>query len=312
MSDVIERPNAMQSFIERASRDDSFNLDKFRELLVMQREENQLRARHEFNAAMAAVQSELQTIVRDRENTHTRSRYATLQTIDAAARPVYTRHGFSVRFGTAAAPWEGWVRVTCELAHVGGYSEQHHLDGPLDAAGSQGKSNKTAIQAIGSTISYLRRYLLLLVLNLVTVDDDDDDGEASRRQPTNRREEINHDVPMRAAATSMPRAERVVDPTVYDAPAKPTAERTDEAWRLWLTKLRDACAVLYHRQEVVEVGERASVGDAMATGPEWVRREISGILAENYKRFSEEPEADLSDEALGDVEIAGAEKLAAG
>jgi hypothetical protein len=106
---------------------------------------------------------------------------------------------------------------------------------------------------------------------------------------------IDHDAepaPLKAAAASMPRGERVADPTVYDAPAKPTAQRTDEQWRIWLTKLRDACAVLYHRQEVVEVGERASVGDAMATGPEWVRREISGILAENYKRFGEEPEVE--------------------
>jgi hypothetical protein len=204
---IAERPSTLMSFIERASRDETFSLDKFRELILMQREAEQIGARHEFNAAMAAVQSELQTITRDRENTHTRSRYATLQTIDASARPVYTRHGFSVRFGTAAAPWEGWVRVTCELAHVGGYSEQHHLDGPLDAAGSGGKTNKTGIQAIGSTISYLRRYLLLLVLNLVTVDDDDDDGEASRRDrqaeraypPANRREEINRDIPMDAA-----------------------------------------------------------------------------------------------------------------
>jgi hypothetical protein len=30
----------------------------------------------------------------------------------------------------------------------------------------------------------------------------------------------------------------------------------------------------------------------MATGPEWVRREISGILAENYKRFGEDPEGE--------------------
>jgi hypothetical protein len=97
---------------------------------------------------------------------------------------------------------------------------------------------------------------------------------------------------LKAAAASMPRGERVADPAVYDAPAKPTAQRTDEQWRIWLTKLRDACAVLYHRQEVVEVGERASVGEAMSTGPEWVRREISGILAENYKRFGEEPEVE--------------------
>jgi hypothetical protein len=68
--------------------------------------------------------------------------------------------------------------------------------------------------------------------------------------------------------------------------------------------------VLYHRSEVVELAERGTVSEALATGPEWVQREISAILADNYKRFPEEP--DLSDEALGDVEIAGEEKAAAG
>lgn len=207
MNAIAERPTApLMHFIERAARDETFNIDKFRELLLMQREAEQQAARHDFNIAMAAVQAELQTVTRDRDNPHTRSRYATMQALDASARPIYTQHGFSVRFGTAAAPWEGWVRVTCELSHIGGYSEQHHLDGPLDVTGSQGKSNKTGIQAIGSTVSYLRRYLLMLVLNLVTADEADDDGEASRTTARDRqaeraygssaRDDINRDVPM--------------------------------------------------------------------------------------------------------------------
>ena len=65
----------------------------------------------------------------------------------------------------------------------------------------------------------------------------------------------------------------------------------------WVDKLRQACAVLYSRQEVVEIGERASVTDAIATGPGWVRAEVSKILAENYARFGEEPEAEEPPEA---------------
>ena len=132
--------------------------------------------------------------------------------------------------------------------------------------------------------------------------------------------------PLRAAAAPMPRAARVADPQVYQTearqgantypyqgeaqsaanpPPKSTAARTDEQWDAWLKKLRDACAVLYHRQEVVEVGERASVRDAIATGPQWVQREISEILHENYKRFGEEPD-------LPEVHIEGEELAASG
>ena len=60
---------------------------------------------------------------------------------------------------------------------------------------------------------------------------------------------------------------------------------------------------------MVQVAERPSVADALATGPEWVRDEVSAILAENYKRFAaEEPEGELPDE----VRIVGEEKVAAG
>jgi hypothetical protein len=108
--------------------------------------------------------------------------------------------------------------------------------------------------------------------------------------------------PMRAAAATTPRAPRVAEKT--EAP-----QRTEEQWRTWVDKLRQACAVLYSRQEVVEIGERASVTDAIATGPGWVRAEVSKILAENYARFGEEPEAE---EPTDDLVIHGEEKLAAG
>jgi hypothetical protein len=118
--------------------------------------------------------------------------------------------------------------------------------------------------------------------------------------PRDRHAEINNrEVPLRAAAATMPRGATVREPA-----AGPTA-RNDEQWRVWLDKLRAACEVLYRRDEVVELGNRASVGDAIAGGPEWVRAEISRILAENYARFPEEPE-------LPDVEIAGEAKVLAG
>jgi hypothetical protein len=76
---------------------------------------------------------------------------------------------------------------------------------------------------------------------------------------------------------------------------------------VWIDKLRAACATLKHRQEVVEIGNKQSVGDAIATAPEWAQREISAILAENYARFPAEPGDDLDE-----VVINGAEKMGAG
>jgi hypothetical protein len=145
-------------------------------------------------------------------------------------------------------------------------------------------------------------------------------GEASAIQPehngptleaTPEREALNSEVPLRAAAAPMPRGARVAEraPAYEGAPAKPSPERTDAQWRVWLDKLRAACEVLYHRSEVVEVAERPSVADALANGPEWVRREISAILAENYKRF---PAEDEPADDLPEVEIKGEANVMAG
>jgi hypothetical protein len=296
MSEVITTSNnsVLASFIERAARDPEFDVQKFGELLRMQREVENDQARKAFNRAMASAQAEMLPVVRDAKNSHLNNRYAKLETIDAAIRPIYTRWGFSVRYGSAPSPHEGWLRITCTVAHDDGYFEENYLDAPVSLTGSQGgRMAVTPVQAIGSTVTYLRRYLLGMVWNTVLADDDDD-GEATRR----------------AAAAPMPRGARVAERApAYEAPPKstPSPERTDAQWKAWIDKLRDACAVLYHRAEVVQVAERPSVADALANGPEWVRDEVSRILAENYKRLEDHPS-----EEIDEVHIAGEEKVGAG
>lgn len=181
MSDVAVRNDvpSLLNVIERASRDATVDVAKLQALLDMQERVTRAQAKTEFTQALSAVASELEPVARDAKNPHTNTRYAKLEAIDAALRPIYSRHGFSVRFGAEpAAP--GLVHVTCTLSHVGGHSETLGLAAPVDAVGTGGRASKTGVQAIGSTVTYLRRYLLTMALN-VTFMDDDDDGEASRR-----------------------------------------------------------------------------------------------------------------------------------
>jgi hypothetical protein len=305
MNEITPANGALMSFIERAAKDDSFDVAKFGELLRLQRDVGHDQSRRLFNQAMADSQSEMLPVVRDAKNSHLGNKYAKLETIDAAMRPIYTRHGFSVRFGSAPAPTEGYIRITCTVAHAGGYFEENYLDAPIANLGSQGgRTATTGVQAVGSAVTYLRRYLLGMVFNIVLADEDDD-GEGTRRAAS-----------MQRAAARTPPPERRVDPTVYDAepataypnaPPNEKPERTEAAWRIFLDKLRAAVAVLHHRSEVVEIGGRATVGDALAAGPQWVQREIAAILAEAYARFPEEPGDDLDE-----VVIAGEENLAAG
>lgn len=177
-----------ESAIIRASQDDTIDIAKLQALLDMQRTVARERAVRMFNTAMAQAQSEMEPIIRNAVNVHTKSRYAKLETIDRTMRPIYTRAGFSVRFGSEPSPRQGWMRVTITVAHTGGHYETNYLDAPPDDAGTKGTPNKTPIQSVGSSVTYLRRYLLCMSFNIVLADTDDpdDDGNGERDQQANR------------------------------------------------------------------------------------------------------------------------------
>jgi hypothetical protein len=61
------------------------------------------------------------------------------------------------------------IEVTCILSHKGGYELQTSIAAPRDS--SPGKST---VQAIASTITYLKRYTLISLLGIGTADPDDD------------------------------------------------------------------------------------------------------------------------------------------
>jgi hypothetical protein len=279
---MVEAPNgALMSFIERAAKDETFDVAKFETLLRVRRDEAHDHARRAFNAAMAACQSEMEPVLRVSDNPGVRSKYAKLEKIDQQMRPIYTRHGFSVRFGSAAPPQPGWMRITCTVAHDSGYFEENYLDSPVTTTGSQGgRIAMTPVQAVGSVVTYLRRYLLGMVFNIVQADvvGEDDDGEG-----------------MRAAAAPMPRPDKVVDPTVYDATkraAKPIP-RTGEQWNAWMDTFELDCASFnpaeHTRADLELMTKTSDFKAAYAAAPPPVRRDIDRILADAYGRLPELP-----------------------
>ena len=134
------------------------------------------------------------------------------------------------------------------------------------------------------------------------------------------REQMNRDVPLKAAAAPMPRGARVAERApAYEAPPgstsaeKPLPDYTDAQWDAWIAKLRNACGVVQHRQELVEMADpKRMVGKALAEGPDWVKRDISEILAKNYQRFAEASPEEPEAEALDEVAIFGEEKVMSG
>lgn len=177
---TLVEPDAWLNFLMRAARDPSIDVAKLDALRRMQREDREHDARLRYTEAMAAAQGEMLPVVRDATNDQTRSKYARLETIDAAIRPIYTRHGFVLEFNSEAIDGPN-ERIVCEVSHIAGHSKKFQLEAAPDVAGPQGKANKTQLHGLASTVSYLRRYLTCMVFNIVLANDDND---GNRQRPS--------------------------------------------------------------------------------------------------------------------------------
>ncbi len=170
--------------IERVACNPDVDIERMQALLSMRadeeerqrriaREDREEEARREYLTAFARVQAEIGPIFRSRENKHTRSTYATLEDIERVATPILSKHGFSTTTVPVHCDLPGHIRVRLTIGHAGGHERHYEDDFPLDAAGAQGNTNKTGIQAKGSTKTYARRYLKADALDLSFTDDRD-------------------------------------------------------------------------------------------------------------------------------------------
>jgi hypothetical protein len=111
-------------------------------------------------------------VLKNKYNEQTKSHYANLESVSDAMDPVITANGFSLTFGTAPTTLENHYLVTCALTHEGGHEKQYEAPIPIDSAGIKGTANKTLTHAFGSTMSYGRRYLKMMIFDVKTTDDD--------------------------------------------------------------------------------------------------------------------------------------------
>lgn len=168
---------AIFSMIERASRDPSVDLDKMERLMQMQERVMERNAKSAYAASFARMQPELPVIGQKGKNTNTKQTYAKWEDIAEAIAPVLSRHGFSISFRVENA--SGNVSVTGVLMHEQGHSTETTLPLPVDTG-----AGRNAVQAVGSTVSYGKRYTAGLLLNFVSRDQPDDDGKAAGRGET--------------------------------------------------------------------------------------------------------------------------------
>jgi hypothetical protein len=175
----IDYASGLMAVIERSVRDPSVDIDKMERLLAMQERVMADAAKRAFTAAFRAAKSEMQPVVRNKRNEQTKSNYADLEAIADAIDPIIDAHGFALTFGSGTADLPDHYRVTCDALHEAGHERHYFADVPADMVGMKGNQNKTATHGFGSTMSYGRRYLKLLIFDIATKDDRD--GNGSRR-----------------------------------------------------------------------------------------------------------------------------------
>jgi hypothetical protein len=137
-------------------------------------------AKRAFAAAMAKCQAEMPIVPEKAKNQQTgNSPYAKLKDVVKIAKPVYTKHGFSISFYEEDSPKENHIRWCADVMHADGHSIPRHVDVPIDDKGIKGTVNKTPTHAMKSSSTYGRGILICHIFNIPTGEDLDDDGNAA-------------------------------------------------------------------------------------------------------------------------------------
>jgi len=178
--------------IIKAAADPRMNVAKFEKLVALKEHMDDREARIAYDDNLALLQAELPEIDRNgrlvirKKDPKTGERtgpieqstaYPKWEDIVDVLRPILRKYLFSLSFRTGLAP-DGRITVNGILARSG-HREETTITLQHDATGS-----KNAVQAVGSTNSYGKRYVAFLLLNIVTRGEDDDGGPRREPQPT--------------------------------------------------------------------------------------------------------------------------------
>lgn len=161
----------MLQMMERLATNKDVDVVKLQALIDMQKDILQVNAKAAFNAAFAKLQQQLPTVIEKGKTNN--GQYARLEDIIETVRPILGAHGFSLSHRTEW-PDAKTVKVIGILTHEQGYSRESEFLGAADKSG-----NKNEIQALGSSVSYGRRYTTKDLLNIVTKGEDDDGKKSS-------------------------------------------------------------------------------------------------------------------------------------
>jgi hypothetical protein len=145
------------------------DLEKLEKFMLLQEKYEANQARKAYTQAMSDFKKNPPEIEKDKHVKYGTTEYnhASLGNVTAKINMALGACGLSAAWTTEQT--EKGVTVTCKITHVMGHFETTSLTAANDQSGG-----KNAIQALGSTISYLERYTILALTGLATHEMDDD------------------------------------------------------------------------------------------------------------------------------------------
>jgi ERF superfamily protein len=180
-----DSPSTALVLIEKVALDPRVDVEKLERVIAMYERLKAKEAELAYNAAKGRILKKLARIkiVKNRsvlyeiengkpqKGTYEAFKYAPLEEIDKHLRPLLAKEDMDLSYSDE--PREGGgILIRGRLKHLlGGHYEDSFMPAPLDTSGG-----KSTVQGVGSTNSFLRRYVACNIFNIVVVGNDDDGG----------------------------------------------------------------------------------------------------------------------------------------
>lgn len=182
---VQTSPSQILSVILEMARDASLDIGKLTTLLDMQQKMETRQAEIEFIRGLARLSAKMPQVPKngrinlgeDKDSGKARGSipFTKWEDMDKVIRPLMAEEGFTLTFDST--PHERGIMITGTLLHYDGHSRSAQM--LLDQDRGPGRNN---LQAMGSTLSYGKRYTAEMLLNIVR-EGDDKDGRSSTSAP---------------------------------------------------------------------------------------------------------------------------------
>src|SRR3984893_18058918 len=179
----LDSPSMVVALIERVAIDPRAGVEKLERMMAMYERLKEKEAELAYNAAKGRILKKLARIkiVRNRsvlyeiekgkpqKGTYEAFKYAPLEEIDKHLRPLLAKEDMDLSYSDEPRDGGG-ILIRGRLKHLpGGHYEDSLMPAPLDTSGG-----KSTVQGVGSTNSFLRRYVVCNIFNIVVVGNDDD------------------------------------------------------------------------------------------------------------------------------------------